>query len=349
MTNKLPPIYFYIPQAELSQNEPLINQCLQAADPYWHWQSLQTSVSPMILGRYNWTLQIYLRLKARDFPCKLVGIMPTEGIVLSHPRFLRDFGPPGPKVLFVCIQADAPRHPYAQLYVVQNPRQESSRGLFTIWENYYVPHWPQAGLIARDPERRDKFENIGFFGNEVNLVAEMRDQAWHEQLKALGLNWQTKLTREQWRDYSNVDVVLAVRSLGQKHDYKQKPATKLYNAWHANVPAILGYESAFQAERISDLDYIEVTSVSETLLALKRLRDDEKLRRAMVENGRVRAEETSSNQMFSKWKNFITEKAVPAYEHWCSTPIWKQQAFFKTRDVYLSLKSFGKSRRGHSQ
>jgi hypothetical protein len=38
-------------------------------------------------------------------------------------------------------------------------------------------------------------------------------------------------------------------------------AIKLYNCWHAGVPAVLGAESAFRANRRSDLDYLEVQSL----------------------------------------------------------------------------------------
>ena len=38
-----------------------------------------------------------------------------------------------------------------------------------------------------------------------------------------------------------------------------KPPSKLFNSWLAGVPAVLGHESAYRAERRSDLDYIEVS------------------------------------------------------------------------------------------
>lgn len=61
-----------------------------------------------------------------------------------------------------------------------------------------------------------------------------------------------------------------MRSFSQ-NDYYDKPALKLFNARHAGVPAILDAESAYRAERMSELDYIEVMSVDGTLLALKLL------------------------------------------------------------------------------
>jgi hypothetical protein len=195
----------------------------------------------------------------------------------------------------------------------------------TLWDNYYMPHWPQPGLIPRDPGRSDRFENVAFFGNEENLAPELKEQSWHEHLNALGLSWHV-VSPDKWNDYSDVDVILSVRDFnGQAHPLK--PPTKLYNAWHAGVSAILGCESAFRAERKSELDYLEVASLDEVILALKRLRDDKALYHAMVENGRVRAEATQPAKITARWRSFLTDIAVPAYEQWCAASDWNRRTF----------------------
>jgi hypothetical protein len=130
-------------------------------------------------------------------------------------------------------------------------------------------------------------------------------------------------------------VVLAVRRFQGVDDFAWKPATKLYNAWHAGVPAVLGRESAYRAEWKSELDYWEVDTVEEALDALKKLRDDVALRRAMVENGKQRSQETEPQVLAQQWMQFLTEVAVPAYHTWCSHRGLHQKKFFLKRQTAL--------------
>jgi hypothetical protein len=205
-----------------------------------------------------------------------------------------------------------------------------------MWESYYIPHWPQPALIPRDPTRGDRFENLAYFGHKRNLAPELESSVWYEQLNALDLEWHI-VGNERVNDYSDIDVVLAVRTF-DRQDHIEKPATKLFNAWHAGVPAIVGGDSAFQAERKSELDYIQVNSLAETIAALKRLRNDRELRQAMIENGRVRARETQVANLVNQWRDFITDVAVPAYDRWCAASRWTQQALLMRG--YLSLKIY---------
>jgi hypothetical protein len=324
MTDKLPPIYFYIPQSDWPGDIP------ETIDTYWQWLDAKR-------GMYNWTLQTYLRLKADNFPCELVGTMPTEGIVVAHWDFLPQSLQPGSKVLIVCIQADRAQHPYAQIHIVQNPQEEMVVRSVKLWESYFMPYWPQPGLIPRNPSRGDRFENVAYVGREENLARELREPEWQEQLKNLGLRWEIVNSRDRWSDYSEIDAILAVRNFNRHGDYSWKPATKLYNAWHAGVPAIMGTDSAFRAERKSKLDYLEVASLEDAIAALKRLRDDKELRHAMIENGRVRAEETKAERLVERWRSFLTEIAVPAYERWCTASSLTRQTFLKRR--YLAVET----------
>ena len=321
MTDNLPPIYFYIPQDQLPDR-----QWLQSPDTYGEWQIAKRS---HFIAQYDWTLQTYLHLKTNNFPCELIGEIPTEGIVISHRVFLKNSIQPTEKLLLACIQADSNRHPYSQIHIVQNPRQVAEK--FSLWESYFIPHWTQSGLIPRDASRGDKFENVAFFGTKSNLAPELQDSAWEQQLTELGLHWHIKHTHEQWGDFSDVDVVLAVRRFDPKSSYDWKPANKLYNAWHAGVPAILGKESAFRAERKNQYDYLEVTSIEETIAALKKLKTQPEFRQAMINNGRERAKETTYEEMVNKWSCLIENKIVPAYQRWCKTPKWQQQGFLKMR------------------
>ena len=321
MSSRLPPIYFYIPEPNLLYRVPT------QLENYWQ---------DLIEGVQAWILQTYWHLTIKGFPCQLVSSLPDEGIVLAHRKSLPNHLPIRPSLLLVCIQADKGRHPHAQLHVVQNPQLTRVRLLgdryLLAGKNYYMPHWTQPGLIPRSPWCGDRFENIACFGLEKNLAPQLREPAWQKQLNDLGLRWRI-VNKDQWNNYSDVDGVLAVRDFNKPaYAWDYKPPTKLFNAWHAGVPAILGCESAYQAERKSELDYLEVSSTTDIIWALKRLQNDRQLRRAMVKNGQIRAQETLPAKLTERWICLITEAIVPAYQRWCNNS-WYRQTFWQRRQL----------------
>ncbi|MBP0027329.1 hypothetical protein [Roseofilum sp. Guam] len=320
-----PPIYFYLPEADWLEDMP------EDAKSYWE---------EFGRGIYCWTLQTYLHLTSDGFPCSLVGSMPDEGIVLAHRDSLKYELRPKEKVLIVCIKADQAAHPYAQMHVVQNPQE-----IEVVKNSHYIPLWSQPGLIPRDHDRGDRFENIAYFGISYNLAPELKDPSWSQSLAEMGLQWNI-VPKERWHDYSDVDAVIAVRTFEASQTYLWKPATKLYNSWRAEVPVILGAESAFQAERRSDLDYIEVKSLEEAIAAIKTLKDNPQLRKDMIANGCDRAQATNIETILSSWKTFLTDIATPAYRRWLESPnllkwIYIQQHYWsiKTEAIKKQLKS----------
>jgi Glycosyl transferases group 1 len=336
--NQLPKIYFY-----LSSFDWLVNHLPEEVETYLPF----LADNGICDGEYAWTLQTYLRLKADGFPCELTGTMPREGIVLAHYNSLAFNCKPGPKLLIVYLKADKPLRPYAQLHVVQNTYETK-----TLKNSYYMPHWTQPGLIPRDSARGDRFETVGFFGTGGNLAPELLNPSWREQLKELGLQWCFK-NRPQWNDFSNVDAVVAVRSFDSKNQGiwakdqgAWKPPQKLYNAWLAGVPAIFGNEPAFRDQRRSELDYIEVNSLDETISALKRLQNDKELRQAMAENGRIRVAENHPSKLVKLWRDFLLDVAVPAYDRWSNSPNISRQLFLGRK--YLGVKWNGLQRRWRS-
>ena len=60
-SHQLPAIYFYLPQQLWPKDFP------RSADDNWPGFGL---------GFYTWTIQTFLRLRARDFPCQLVNRFP---------------------------------------------------------------------------------------------------------------------------------------------------------------------------------------------------------------------------------------------------------------------------------
>lgn len=289
------------------------------------------------LGVYAWTVQTYLRVKAAGLPCLLVKNLPTEGLVFLHRNAFR-FHPNGiltsSRRLLVCFQGDLSPHPDAQVHIVQNPVQAAPAS-----RRYFMPHWPQPGLQGRDRSRGDRFATVAFFGHQANLAPEFFHADWQDMLQTLGLQWQPIVNQNRWHEYTTldtrwnsydaVDVVVAVRSfdattLHQTEYYRHKPATKLYNAWLAGVPAILGPETAYRAERQHGLDYIEARTLSEVIQALKQLQAQPALRQAMVRQGHQRSRAVTPEALTERWLHLIQHHLYDVYEHWCSHPLWKQ-------------------------
>jgi hypothetical protein len=315
------PIYFYIPESQLQGPLP------EHASDYWQWR-ISKSRGHMFLGKFDWTLQTYLYLKEDGFPCELAKTQPSEGIVVSHKDFLNDIQRPTKSTLLVCLKSDRQPHRYAQAHIVQNPEDTVHSIQEQLVKSFFVPHWVQPLLVPRNMERGDRFENIGYVGSAIELDSLFQKQSWRDTLKAMGLDWIMATTSDGWSDYSALDALVAIRKCNSPgEDFHFKPATKLYNAWHAGIPAILGVESAYRAERKSEHDYLEASSPDEVIRALKRLRDDSELRKQMVRNGRMRALETRPENIVKIWEDFLTHVATPAYHRWCGSG-WVRSRYF---------------------
>jgi hypothetical protein len=304
-----PTIHFYLP-------DPIPADMPQSPDVYW------TGFRGYVRGGvYAWTVQTFQRLRDSGLNCDMTAQLPTEGVLVAHRKSIpRDFVPPV-GVLFVCLRADATFHPFAHLHVVIN-----QTALHPWYPSVYMPHWPQPGLIPRDPARGDRWENAAFFGDAACIAGEMQSDEWAAVLRELQLTW-LFMPPEKWHDFSEVDVVVAIRDFVGKHRYANKPPTKLFNAWHAGVPAVLGRESAYEQQRQGPLDYLEARTFADLVAALRRLRDEPELRQAMVANGRERAHESNPAVITARWREFFENTVPPAYEKWRKAGLWQQRLF----------------------
>ena len=308
-----PHIYFYIPKPYFPQKLP--------SSARENWQGFG-------LGIYVWTLQTYLHLQTKGFPCQLVNHLPAEGIVLFHRNALQAHQKPiEPKAnrLAICIKAEERRYPYAQLHIVQNPEEAKLHR-----DSYYLPHWTQPGLIPRNRERGDRFKNIAYFGHIANLAPELQDSSWEEYLTSIGLRWLPVINANswnnqsqidtRWNDYSQIDAIVSVRRFERGATYGNKPATKLYNAWLAGVPAVLGAESAYRTEGENGVNYLEVTSQNKLISALEKLKSDRTFRQNLVLNGSCRGQDYLPEKTTQKWIHFLEQTAIPAFFNWRESP-----------------------------
>lgn len=283
-------------------------EALSRIDPDRDWRELQT-------GERAWILQTWLRLRRAGHPVELSATAPEDGLVVFHAKQAKDLLRQRSRLrdaVLVGVRADNREPLIADFEILQNGAFADGRRRFSL------PHWPQSGLLPRDPARGERIERIAYKGFAANLHPDFRTPAWTGFLAGEGIEWVVDAVafdgrnrRElDWPDFRAVDLALAVRP-PEKKQRRSKPATKLVNAWLAGVPALLGPELAFQELRRSELDYLEVASVAEAREAVLRLRRAPGLYRAMVENGRRRGAELTHEAIVALWGKLLFE-TIPA-------------------------------------
>jgi hypothetical protein len=208
-------------------------------------------------------------------------------------------------------RGDGGWHPYAQAQIVQNPNQLEGES-----NTFFMHHWTQPGLVPRREDRGDTFENIGYFGHPAQLAHPLRDKEWEQFLAGYDLNWiPVHKGSDRQSDYSDIDLIVAIRSFDGR-SYDHKPATKLHNAWLAGIPAILGPESAYRAERCDELDYLEACTYEELKEHITTLRHDVELRRKLRERSERNRMRINPEQKVEKWWDLLTGPVRAIHKRW---------------------------------
>jgi hypothetical protein len=314
----------------LIDHEPL--ERLEKLDPDRNW-------SDFITGERAWVLQTFLRLRAAGISVRLASQLPPHGIAVfssKQRRLLRHRDEGRTAAVLIGIREDVGEALIADFEVVQNPVQADGQ------RRFFIPFWPQPGLLPREPARGARIETLAYKGFLGNLHPEFADAAWRNVLDSNGLKWWTdaavyhgpeaasaQVETLAWNDYRQVDLILAVRP-PDADLHPRKPATKLYNAWHAGVPALLGPESAYRALRTSELDYIEIRNRSEAEAAIRDLRAQPQRYLDMIESGRRRALEFGRDRVVEQWRRLLHDelpkRADASHVHrWRNKPLWLKE------------------------
>lgn len=273
----------------------------------------------------SWIYQTWFMLKQNGVFCSLVTEPPEEGILIVHPEqrtasFLNDLCPYSSNLFIVDIVADLTPHPAAHLHLVQNKAAQRF-----LPSSFFMPHWPQPHLIPRNSNRGSRFENISFFGYHFNLATELTSEEWSDQLRRqLGLFFDLQES-SAWHDYSEVDCALAIRDFSRSSQL-HKPATKLYNAWHAGVPFIGGRDSAYAANGHSGKDYLMARTVKEMMAHLKKLKTDEAFRSRLVAQGAASGALFTRSAVLERWKMLVQEILPSLAADWKKKPEWQRRS-----------------------
>lgn len=337
------PVYFVNKEFEKWQNIFHDNSLLEDSD------SILEKVSS---GNDIWSIQTYVQLKRRGLNVYLTPRYIPGKICIApyHYIAIKDFSF---NSYVVACQLDSARPELCEQRTVLN------RACIRTPEDHFIPQWPQTNLKSRDLSRDTRLEFLDFKGDiSCNLAKPFRSPAFLQELAFLGIQFTHSPSDPEQRlydymDYTNSDAILAVRNATETDLYR-KPPCKLINAWFGGCPAILGPEPAYQDLRRSELDYFEVKSPKDALLALRRLKEDPDLYRAMVENGFQRSREFTPDQVALRWRDFLGTSVAQRYEQWLRQSIaqkWVErpinfllrvQAHHQAYKEYLQQRNYGK-------
>lgn len=245
-----------------------------------------------------WLFQTWMAVRD-TVDSSIVTSLPSSGIVVTLSNFLPPDFRAGRNQLVAAVVADFLPHPGAQIQIVQNAAHAKR-----LPGSIFMPHWPQPNLIPRNPARGDLFETVAFFGDEQNLAPELRTEDFKRELsEECGLKLVIRHA-DEWHDYEDVDVVLAVRDFSNAR-HLHKPATKLYNAWLAGVPLISGRDSACAGEAKNGSEYFVARTKADLVRLLIELKNNPAKRRAVVEAGQKKAASRNRDAVRTLWVDLL--------------------------------------------
>ncbi len=269
-------------------------------------RSLKWDEGIVACTRHTWVWPLYCQLKMRGWPVSFSYELKEGAVNIIHGEVARwqlkasDIN----RYFIVGVRADFRPFPYGHYEIVQNKRYAGGRRI-------YMPLFSQPGLIARDPGRGEQVVNICIAGRLQNSIEFSRLQ---KDLQNIGCRFVFKGEGE-WQDMCDVDVLLGIRSFS-KRPYHSKPPTKLLNAWHAGIPFLGGYDSAYTQVGEPGKNYFQVSSYEELIGVVRLLQEDKSLYQMIVENGQSAAFAYTTGKITEMWEHFLETKVCPDFIKW---------------------------------
>jgi len=302
------------------------------------WRALRPDEEPqrLVLGEHYWIVLTHARLRAAGLAVQLDNRLPASGAVVFYAgdkrAVWRQQREARSRALLVAVRSDRSPVGLADVEIVQNAASaDGDRAL-------HVPHWPQPGLVPRDPARGDRLQTVLYPGTPKNLHPGFLGAPWAAFLQERGMAFRCHFqaaSAPAYQDFRDVDLMLALRPSAAA-PVGNKPAWKLFNAWLAGVPALLGPEAGYRELRQDPLDYVEIETPEQAMAAIDRLLAQPALYRVMVDNGLERGQAFSNAATVSRWQRLIEDELVPRAQVQSLQPVqlWKRGA----RDAHARLR-----------
>lgn len=308
------------------------------------WQDLLSGDLPtpaeikhrIITGEDIWVLLTYLQFRHAGYEVTLGTEAHSDKInvidgVKSRPRNT------SADYFYVACRTDAHYPEFGHFVLHQNLIQTGKRN------EIYVPQWPQPGLIQRDSQRGNTVKTVAFFGQpKRNLAEAFQSDPFLMELDKRGIEFIIKgksNERVEWHDYSNVDIVIAVREVPVEL-LRIKPVNKATNAWLAGALCITGNEPAITAAFNSSKAVLHATSVEGVLTIIDQLQEKPERFAEILAEGWKLAQDYSEPSVLSYWVR-MESCVTPTFESWKKTGKTERLVSYTQRRV---LNRFSKSK-----
>lgn len=316
-------IYFYNPTLTLEECKALNNSFIPAT------------------GLDCWINQSYLYLREElEGRIHLVNEIPESGIIIFHPKYFPKNFIPSFDQFLICTQADLGRHKFAQFNLVQNQDQLTTWNynkrsvtdrLFSFSDNYYIPHWQHPHLIKRKTERSNLIEKVAFFGDPKNIDSEILNNL-SDELELMGINFDLKMTKNEFYDYSEVDVSLAIRSFSSNR-YINKPFWKILNSvMCGSLILAAGESSSLHFKKMYYPELPIINSRFELIRKLQEIKMDPYIHFIHLRLAQERLTSIYHKSLVDSWLNLF-ELASIGYMKWKSASRLHRELFIKYRSI----------------
>src|SRR5690554_1525982 len=277
---------------------------------YSGWDELTESVHNnwprFVRSEWAWIVQTYYELCSAGYAVTASSWPESQKVNVMHAD---DYLHLLNKQSFFVAVVVADRRVYfpGNCNLVQNKNQRFRKS------DYWIPHWDQPGLIPRVPGAPDPSRafNVAFAGipeNSVKLTQIVERGAFEKPVRIF------MLSPQSWNDFSEVDVLVAVRDFkGNRHP--EKPPTKLFNAWVAGVPFIGGMDSAYEQVGQPGVDYLQVSNQKQLLEAISRLQNNDEWS-SLVNAGRQASQAYNRLKTRETWSNVLFGRVQDQFQVW---------------------------------
>lgn len=259
-------------------------------------------------GENIWIISSYLRLKQHGLNVKIVDRLVPDAINVCYLDHLIQQG--GSERAFVVVaQGDRCYRRWGEFTLAQSPEMARRK------DSCLIDMWPQPGLTPRNPARGTMIRRMGYTGCPGNLARRFRTDECRARLEKLGVELVFRDEPEQWHDFGDLDLHLAVRDAPWAW-LRGKPSTKLIHSWLTQCPAVLGPEPSYQYWGEDGADYFEVDQVDDLVRVVQKLQDDPALYQSVQERGHLNVIGHDEEGVCRQWAAALAGPVMGAFCRW---------------------------------